>query len=48
MEFILQPWHLLLSILARLINRQQQEVVEDLRTENQVFEGNSRQATDQA
>ena len=37
MNFVLQPWHLLLTILAGLINRQQQEVIEYLRTENQVL-----------
>jgi hypothetical protein len=37
MNFVLQPWHLLLTILAGLINRQQQQVIEYLRTENQVL-----------
>src|SRR3990172_2849227 len=37
MNFILQPWQLLLVILAGWINRQQQEVIEYLRTENQVL-----------
>jgi putative transposase len=37
MEFILQPWQLFLVILAGWINRQQQEVIEYLRTESQVF-----------
>jgi putative transposase len=37
MNFILQPWQVLLTILAGLINRQQQEVIEYLRTENQVL-----------
>ena len=37
MEFILQPWQLYLVIRAGWINRQQQEVIEYLRTENQVF-----------
>jgi transposase InsO family protein len=37
MNFILQPWQLLLTILVGLINRQQQEVIEYLRTENQVL-----------
>ena len=36
MSFILQPWQLLLTILAGLINRQQQEVIGYRRTENQV------------
>jgi putative transposase len=37
MSFILQPWQVLLTILAGLINRQQQEVIEYLRAENQVL-----------
>jgi transposase InsO family protein len=37
MNFILQPWHLLLTILAGLINRQQQEVIDYLRAEKQVL-----------
>ncbi len=37
MKFVLQPWHLLLIILASWINRQQQEVIEYLRTENAVL-----------
>ena len=37
MAFILQPWQLCLVILAGWINRQQQEVIEYLRTENQVL-----------
>jgi transposase len=37
MNFILQPWQLLLVILAGWINRQQQEVIEYLRTENQIL-----------
>ena len=37
MNFILQPWHLLLTILAGLINRQQQEVINYLCAENQVL-----------
>ena len=37
MNFVLQPWLLLLAILAGWINRQQQEVIEYLRTENQVL-----------
>ncbi len=37
MNFILQPWQLLLLILAGWINRQQQETNEYLRTENQVW-----------
>jgi len=37
MEFILQPWQLYFVILAGWINRQQQEVIEYLRTENRVL-----------
>ena len=37
MAFILQPWQLYFVILAGWINRQQQEVIEYLRTENQVL-----------
>ena len=37
MSFILQPWQLYLVILAGWINREQQEVIEYLRTENQVL-----------
>src|SRR5262249_52483060 len=35
--FILQPWQLLLLIVAGWINRQQQEVIDYLRIENQVL-----------
>ena len=37
MSFILQPWQLYFLIMAGWINRQQQEVIEYLRTENQVL-----------
>ena len=37
MSFILQPWQMLLAILADWINEQQQHVIEYLRTENQVL-----------
>ncbi len=37
MNFILQPWQLLLPILAGLIKRQQQEIIEYLRAENQIL-----------
>ncbi len=37
MPFIFQPWQLLVVILAGWMNRQQQEVIEYLRTENQVL-----------
>jgi len=37
MNFILQPWQLMLLILASWINRQQQDVIDYLRTENRVL-----------
>jgi putative transposase len=37
MKFILQPWQLMLIILASWVNRQQQAVIEYLRTENAVL-----------
>ena len=37
MKFILQPWQLMLIILASWVNRQQQEAIEYLRTENAVL-----------
>ncbi|TWU28014.1 DDE-type integrase/transposase/recombinase [Novipirellula artificiosorum] len=37
MKYILHPWQLFAVILASWINRQQQEVIEYLRTENAVF-----------
>ena len=37
MDFIFQPWQLYLVILAGWINRQQQQVIEYLRTENRVL-----------
>ena len=37
MQFVLQPWQLMLIILASWVNRQQQEVIEYLRTENAVL-----------
>jgi len=37
MKFILQPWLLFFLILAGRVNREQQEVIEYLRTENQVL-----------
>jgi len=37
MSFILQPWQLLLFVFAGWVNRQQQEVIDYLRTENQVL-----------
>ncbi len=37
MKLIFQPWQLMLIILASWVNRQQQEVIEYLRTENAVL-----------
>jgi transposase InsO family protein len=37
MSFVLQPWQLLLVILAGWVNHQQQQVIEYLRTENRVL-----------
>ena len=37
MSFILQPWQLLFVILAGWVNEQQQQVIDYLRTENQVL-----------
>lgn len=37
MNLILQPWQLLLTILAAWINHEQQQVIKYLRTENQVL-----------
>ena len=37
MKSVLEPWHLLLLILAGWINRRQQGAVEYLRTENQIL-----------
>lgn len=34
---ILQPWHLLVTIMAGMVNREQQQTIEYLRTENQVL-----------
>jgi len=34
MSFVLQPWQLLLVILAGWLSRQQQQVIEYLQTEN--------------
>ena len=36
-NFVLQPWHLLVMSLASIINREQQQVIEYLRTENEVL-----------
>ena len=37
MNFVLQPWQLLLLILAGWVNRHQQDAIEYLLTENQVL-----------
>ena len=37
MNLILQPWHLFLLVLAGWVNREQQQVIDYLRTENQVL-----------
>jgi putative transposase len=37
MNFLLQPWQLLLLIVASWINEEQQRVIEYLRTENQIL-----------
>ena len=37
MSFVVQPWQLLVTILAGWVNQQQQQVIEYLRTENQVL-----------
>src|SRR5262249_51964363 len=37
MNFVLQPWQLLLIILAGWVNRRQQQINDYLRTENQVL-----------
>ncbi len=34
---ILQPWHLFLTMLAGMVNREQQQAIEYLRTENQIL-----------
>jgi hypothetical protein len=36
-NFLLQPWQLLLLIVASWINEEQQRVIEYLRTENQIL-----------
>ena len=36
-DFVLHPWHLLVAIVAGAVNREQQQVIEYLRTENQVL-----------
>ena len=36
MHFILEPWQFFLAILAGWVNREKQQVIDYLRTENQV------------
>ncbi len=48
MNLVLQPWHLVTIFLASWINRQQQEVIEYLRTENAVLKEKARQETNSA
>ena len=43
MNFVLRPWQLLLLLLAGWINRDQQDAIEYLLTENQVLRGKARQ-----
>ena len=38
MSFVLQPWQLLVTIVADWINHEQQQLIEYLRTENQVLQ----------
>jgi hypothetical protein len=38
MSFVLQPWQLLVTIVAGWINHEQQQLIEYLRTENQVLQ----------
>ena len=37
MNFLFQPWHLMFFVFAGWANRQQQEVIEYLRTENRIL-----------
>ena len=37
MNFVLKPWQLVLIVIAGWMNREQQEVIEYLRTENSVL-----------
>ena len=37
MNFVLTPWQLCFAILAGLVNRQQQQAIDYLRSENQVL-----------
>ena len=48
MNFIFQPWHLVLIILTGWVNRQQQEVIEYLRTEKSGAQGKAGKETNPA
>jgi hypothetical protein len=48
MKTVLQPWQLLLLVLAGRINRQQQDVIEYLMKENRMLREKNRQETDSA
>ncbi len=37
MNFIIKPWHILVTSLAGWVNHRQQEVIDFLRTENQIL-----------
>ena len=37
MKFVLKPWHLLAGILAGYANRELQQIIDYLRTENAVL-----------
>ena len=37
MKFVLQPWQLIDILLAGWVNRQQQETIDYLRTENDIL-----------
>ncbi|QDT61354.1 hypothetical protein SV7mr_38890 [Stieleria bergensis] len=37
MKFVLQPWQLIAIFLAGWVNRQQQEAIDYLRTENDIL-----------
>ena len=45
MKSLLQPWQLLILILAGWINRQEQDVIEYLRAENRVLRSSARNAS---
>jgi hypothetical protein len=41
MKFVLQPWHLLACIVVGYANREQQQILDYLRTENTIHRENS-------